>query len=553
MDNERTVQELAAAVSRLLEPHLRQSEPLRQAVGLLGQWLMERARQAGETPAASPRSSSVPDGVDAAQNGHPGGGVSVDPVAKSTPTATQRDNASPVSAVVELRLGDAVVPVAVSGTAAEVERAAKSVRTEPLVESGPDRAAAEAVRSPEETVDLGLVIRRCELQAAACEWAARGLEEGPDEQWQAQRESLIAQAKQEPNCFLWAFWRQDYPLRADHLRQVAGCYWAHAEAVALASDLERSGVTDPETLREPWSLLAEANSALGFAMAGAGMRRPEINQDQMHLWLRTRTQAARVYVPRYMSRSDPADPARAGEVRRQIAAVREAHRVAGTQTRGVDQLLKRIAHHAGRLQREGPEAVRGHIDRIAESVTKLNAAGLPMSDPRIVASIGDQVVEMLGEQSLADGPLAQVLEFHRQRQAAAERPEEPVERRGWSEAVQTARGLLEGGAVVVIGGERRQEAVDRLTEAFGLERVDWVELVEHGPGEPMRAPIARSDVRLVLVITKLTGHVHADEARAYAEAAGKPWVMLEAGYNPERVAYDVLQQAGERLGQRTAV
>ena len=153
----------------------------------------------------------------------------------------------------------------------------------------------------------------------------------------------------------------------------------------------------------------------------------------------------------------------------------------------------------------------------------------------------------------ADGPLAQVLEFHRQRQVAAERPEEPAEPRGWSETVQTVRGLLEGGAAVVIGGERRQEAVDRLVDAFGLERVDWVELVEHGPGEPMRAPIARDDVRLVLVITKLTGHVHADEARAYAEAAGKPWVMLEAGYNPERVAYDVLQQAGERLGQRTAV
>jgi hypothetical protein len=54
----------------------------------------------------------------------------------------------------------------------------------------------------------------------------------------------------------------------------------------------------------------------------------------------------------------------------------------------------------------------------------------------------------------------------------------------------------------------------------------------------------------VLVLIKLTGHLHADEAQRYARAAGKPCVYLPAGYNPEQVAEALVQQAGERLRER---
>ena len=104
-----------------------------------------------------------------------------------------------------------------------------------------------------------------------------------------------------------------------------------------------------------------------------------------------------------------------------------------------------------------------------------------------------------------------------------------------------------GQGIVVIGGERNAEAVQRLTEAFELKDAEWVELTEHGPGTPMRAPIYRPDTAVVIVIIKLTGHLHSDEARDYAAAAGKPCVMLSGGYNPERVAAEIMEQASDRL------
>lgn len=124
-----------------------------------------------------------------------------------------------------------------------------------------------------------------------------------------------------------------------------------------------------------------------------------------------------------------------------------------------------------------------------------------------------------------------------------------AEQREWSNSVLSVRGLLRGKRMVIIGGERNAEAVQRLMQAFELKDAEWVELTEHGPGTPMRAPIHRPDTGVVVVIIKLTGHLHAEEAREYANAAGKPCVLLSGGYNPERVAAEIAEQASARLKQ----
>jgi len=55
----------------------------------------------------------------------------------------------------------------------------------------------------------------------------------------------------------------------------------------------------------------------------------------------------------------------------------------------------------------------------------------------------------------------------------------------------------------------------------------------------------------VIVLARLTGHHHADEARDYAREADVPVVTMPGGYNPEQVAEQVLQQAGDRLRTTT--
>ena len=64
----------------------------------------------------------------------------------------------------------------------------------------------------------------------------------------------------------------------------------------------------------------------------------------------------------------------------------------------------------------------------------------------------------------------------------------------------------------------------------------------------MAAPIQRPNTAVVLLLIKLTGHQHADEARDYARRAGVPCISMKSGYNPEQVADAVLEQAAEQLG-----
>jgi len=113
--------------------------------------------------------------------------------------------------------------------------------------------------------------------------------------------------------------------------------------------------------------------------------------------------------------------------------------------------------------------------------------------------------------------------------------------------VLRARPLLAGGHAVIIGGIPKDRKLERLKQAFDLASAEWVPLVEHGPLTPMLAPIRRRETRIVLVIVKLTGHLHAEAARRLAAEAGKVCVLVPSGYSPNSVAAAILDQASDRV------
>ena len=117
----------------------------------------------------------------------------------------------------------------------------------------------------------------------------------------------------------------------------------------------------------------------------------------------------------------------------------------------------------------------------------------------------------------------------------------------WSADVLRVREWLRGRRIVVVGGERREDAVRRFIDAFSLEGVDWVSLTEHSSSAPLQAPIARKDTALVATIIRLSGHQHIDDARRFASKAGKPCINLTGGYNPEQLARAELEQASAQL------
>ncbi|MDX2199394.1 MAG: hypothetical protein SF069_10550 [Phycisphaerae bacterium] len=251
-----------------------------------------------------------------------------------------------------------------------------------------------------------------------------------------------------------------------------------------------------------------------------------------------------------MTADDPADPANAVELRTRIKALSKRLDDREAVAKKVKNALGQIRYHAGQLTKGRPEEAPAHWTKIADAVKRLGEMGLPTTDRRVAEAVGSAAAAAwigpsAGLEFMAD-VIARALslksEFHK---TDTKRPN--GDEREWSPSVLGVRALLRGKRMVIIGGKRNAEAVQRLTQAFELKDAEWVELTEHGPGTPMRAPIYRPDTAVVIVIIKLTGHLHSDEARDCAAAAGKPCVMLSGGYNPERVAAEIMEQASYRL------
>lgn len=549
-----SLRDLSNALSQVLRPHLERSESLRRTVALVGKWLTEEATRAATEEASMPDASHQ-EGVDSgstpvsagpsvdARDSAPAFAAAERPASAPEPLAVENS-----TALVPLRLGNAIVQVQTKGTVEELGRAIQS-GTEPMANIA---RLSDGVCDRLEA-DLRLIERRCRLKATSCRHFAkkRAAAEGTGAAYTARHgmDQLLAEAKAMQSCFLWVFWRDRSQPDDVTLATIAENYDAHADAVALVRQLSEEGPEQPGEMAEALQLLAQANSALRVALSNTWLTEDDRDQYEVHVWLRDTTASRRVFLDRHMTSDDPANPAEATALRARVKKISNRMDDRAARTKGIKSSLSQIKFHAGQIVKNRTDGALGHWKRIAEAVSKLRELGVPSSDRRITDAVDPRAAEWLPAEALALRGLPEIVTRVRALNPASVHDTDDAvpSERDWSKAVYEVRELLRGTRAVVIGGEPNGVAAGRLVDAFELSDAEWVSLSEHGPGEPMRAPIFRSDTGIVLVIIKLTGHLHADEASAYASAADKPCVFLTGGYNPERVAKAVLEQASVRL------
>lgn len=530
-----TLRDVILALDKLLIEHLDRNPGLRPLAEAAGRWLLDAARQ------SAARTSGPGAAHDTQRN------EAVPPV--------QRAAGAPPSPPVRkeslhLAIGDTRIAVDVHGTDEEIARVRRTTS-----QTDNDSAGRREI-PPINDADLTLVETRCRLKASSCALfiERRRAAWGTDEEREIlhRMNAMIAEAKALPNCFLWVFWRDRTPPSDAALVTIGRAYAAHADAAALVRRI-MTGLPAAEQaphLEEAFTLLASANSALRVALGDTWLS-ADRDQEEVHHWLRRESAARQIYLDRHMRIDDPADPAGLPELQERIRAL--AERIDGRRSmeKEIRSALKKLQYEANRLVRDADDAEmqQSHLAKMEQVLDELALLGVPETSREITDAIGDLPAQTLREWPSLNGRLKRAL--NAPRPGAAGRSEAaPDSAAAWSETVRNARALLQGTRAVIIGGEPRPDAAARLEEAFNLAEVEWVELAEHGTGQPMVAPIQRPDTALVLGIIKLAGHLHLEEAREIAAAAGKPCVLLTGGYNPESVAQAVLDQASDRLRAR---
>jgi len=207
--------------------------------------------------------------------------------------------------------------------------------------------------------------------------------------------------------------------------------------------------------------------------------------------------------------------------------------------------FNRIRYHLKKIN-EKPEDNHIHDwQKILEAVDLVVTEGLPPSNIELRGLLADLIDDIPEGVAIPDGAQLVIREIDRY---LSSRPvqHDKISREQPSEAVLKVASLLDGRAILMIGGENRPHANRKLRDAFGLSELIWLKTSEQNPRLDCESEVSHPDVAVVLLAIRWSRHSF-DDVKDLCEKHGKPFVRLPGGYNPNQVAEQILSQCSERL------
>jgi len=421
------------------------------------------------------------------------------------------------------------------------------------------RSTVEEAPSPAETArqfagvlpvantDLPVIEARCRLKAEGARWAAarqRRLRAGADYETEIEPKDreIIDQAKTLHDCFLWMN-HPSGPSPADLslLDDLAGCFEATASAISLVREVVEDTEANRDIFEQTLDLVAEAQSALRTAVQVIDASRDN-DQQMVYRWLRRTAAEEQTFIQRYMRSDDQADPTTWSDIVERIEALDDQLQQARHQEKQRRGRLNKLRYHVQQV--EAGRDTEHDWNTIVQTVDSMVKDGIPPSSREIRDALLPVIDELPEETELLENVqlvLREIDHFLATRTPAATE----VDREPTTEVLKV-RDRLRGKAVLLIGGERRPHAQRALQEAFGLKELRWLEPGEHESFEVFEPYVAQPDVPVILLAIRWVSHSHSN-VQQFCTKYEKPLVKLPAGYSPNQVAHQIMQQCGNRL------
>jgi hypothetical protein len=397
--------------------------------------------------------------------------------------------------------------------------------------------------------ELPLIETRCRLKAEACRWVVRRqqmMRDGSNFRQDIEPidHDIIDRAKALPDCYLWMI-HGSSRFDAALSENVACCFASLADAAALVHQITVDPGCPPEMIERSLYVLAEAQSAL-WAALGAIVA-ADADQKKVHEWLRSKAREQGIFIQRYMRFDDPANPAGSSDLAARIMALGQEVQQRQQREKHRRKLVQKVRHKvkviaSGDTGTDLVEEWRG----LAATLDQLVEGGMPPSNRDIRDLLLPVLDDMPEWEEMPAGFLLILREIDRYLLLARQLNADEKAPRAPSQEIQDVARLLKGRSIVLIGGERRFHAQQLLKTAFGLSDVVWIETREHQSYEPFEAYIARPEVALVILAIRWSSHAFGDVSQ-FCNRHGKPLVRLPAGYNPNQVAVQILEQCSDRL------
>ena len=99
--------------------------------------------------------------------------------------------------------------------------------------------------------------------------------------------------------------------------------------------------------------------------------------------------------------------------------------------------------------------------------------------------------------------------------------------------------------IVIVGGDARPIALQRLRSIFSNESIEWVPTRATDPSAHAFGPwIQRAETCLVVILGGLVRHQHARDILGLARRYGKPVLHLYRSPNPQRIRDELKRSVG---------
>ncbi|MEI8374078.1 MAG: hypothetical protein WCJ35_14735 [Planctomycetota bacterium] len=395
--------------------------------------------------------------------------------------------------------------------------------------------------------DLKLIEARCRLKAEGARWAAtrqRSLRDGADfyTEIEPRDREIISKAKALEDCFMWMN-HSSAPIPSD-LRlweDVAGCFESAAMAVALLRQVIENGEKYRGFLEKAVDLAAEAQSALRMAIEMVDGK-PDNEQYKMFTWLRQAATEEQIFISHFMRIDDPADPTHWNDLQERIGHLDSEIEEIRQRDKQRIKTLKKAQYHA-RLIGNG-KGTEADWKKVIDAVNTLVSEGMPPSNTDLRDMLVP-IVDDIPEVDILDGFKRVLGEVDRY--LATQSPPTQQIVREISGEVQRVADLYEGKTMVIIGGDRRPHAYEAIKSAFRLKDLIWIATRDHESTDIFVPFIIRSDVDVFILAIRWSSHSYGD-VKALCDRHGKEFIRLPAGYSPNQIAHQIIEQRGESVG-----
>ncbi len=410
------------------------------------------------------------------------------------------------------------------------------------------RATATNNWTPTTDSDLPLIEQRCRMKAEGARWAAErqrrlSQEVNYAEEIEPRDREIIEKARSIEGCYLWMNSRNaPLPTNLALWDDVAGCFDTMSAGLVMIQAVLADQGNHRDALEKGLDLLAEMQSALRASIVAIDGP-PDSDQAKVFNWLKQTTLAQQVFIQRHMRVGDLADPATWPDIATRIEAVDAQVHASRRQTKQRSGRFNKIRYHLkvirdGRGQDHDWKTVIATVGEMLDDGVQPSNVELR----ELLLPVVDDMPEVADIPASFQRVLQEIDRF------LVSRPPEPEAARPQplSAEVRAAARLLEGKSVLLIGGLCRPAAKKSLETALNLNELIWFETKEHESVDLFEPYVARPDVAVVIVAIRWSSHSYG-EVKRYCEQYSKPFVRLPAGYNPNQVALQVVQQIGDLL------